>query len=40
MPEKATIARPYAEAAFQHAVEESQLADWSAMLKLLALVIF
>ena len=39
MLEKATIARPYAEAAFAHALEEGKLADWSAMLNLLSVVI-
>lgn len=39
MLEQATIARPYAEAAFAYALEEGGLADWSAMLKLLARVI-
>lgn len=32
MLEKATIARPYAEAAFAQAVDESQLNEWSAFL--------
>ena len=39
MLEKATIARPYAEAAFDQALEEGKLTDWSAMLNLLAIVI-
>ncbi len=39
MLEKATIARPYAEAAFDQALEEGKLADWSAMLNLLKAVI-
>jgi len=34
--EKATIARPYARAAFEQAREEGKLKDWSAMLRLLA----
>ncbi len=32
MLEKATIARPYAEAAFSQALEEGKLAEWSAFL--------
>jgi F-type H+-transporting ATPase subunit delta len=32
MLEKATIARPYAEAAFSQAIEEGKLAEWSAFL--------
>ena len=39
MLEKATIARPYAEAAFAQALEEGKLADWSKMLGLLKTVI-
>ena len=38
MQEKATIARPYARAAFEQAQEEAKLKDWSAMLELLAAV--
>ena len=38
MQEKATIARPYARAAFEQAREEGRLKDWSAMLELLAAV--
>ena len=38
MPEKATIARPYARAAFEQAREEKKFKDWSAMLGLLAAV--
>jgi len=36
--EKATIARPYARAAFEQAREERKLKEWSAMLGLLAAV--
>jgi F-type H+-transporting ATPase subunit delta len=36
--EKATIARPYARAAFEQAREERKLKEWSAMLELLAAV--
>ena len=39
MLEKATIARPYAEAAFDQALEEGKLGDWSEMLSLLAVVV-
>ncbi len=39
MLEKATIARPYAEAAFAQALEEGNLADWSSMLDLLNVII-
>ncbi|MCZ6804706.1 MAG: F0F1 ATP synthase subunit delta [Proteobacteria bacterium] len=39
MLEKATIARPYAEAAFAQALEEGKLADWSSMLNLLSMVV-
>ena len=39
MLEKATIARPYAEAAFAQALEEGKLSDWSDMLKLLSAVV-
>ena len=39
MLEKATIARPYAEAAFSQALEEGKLSDWSAMLNLLNAVV-
>ena len=39
MLEKATIARPYAEAAFAHALEEGKLSDWSAMLEQLNVVV-
>lgn len=38
MQEKATIARPYARAAFEHAREEGKLKEWSALLELLAAV--
>lgn len=38
MQEKATIARPYARAAFEQAREEGKLRDWSAMLELLTAV--
>jgi F-type H+-transporting ATPase subunit delta len=36
--EKATIARPYARAAFEQAREEKKFKDWSGMLQLLAAV--
>jgi len=39
MLEKATIARPYAEAAFAQALEEGKLSDWSAMLSLLNAIV-
>ena len=39
MLEKATIARPYAEAAFAQALEEGKLADWANMLGVLKTVI-
>ena len=39
MLEKATIARPYAEAAFAQSAEEGKLSEWSAMLNLLKVVI-
>lgn len=39
MLEKATIARPYAEAAFAQALEEGKLGDWSVMLNLLNVVV-
>ncbi len=39
MLEKVTIARPYAEAAFAQALEESNLGDWSGMLGLLSVII-
>jgi F-type H+-transporting ATPase subunit delta len=39
MLEKATIARPYANAAFDQAIEEGKLAEWSGMLKLLSAVV-
>lgn len=39
MLEKATIARPYAEAAFAQALEEGKLSDWSAMLNLLNVIV-
>lgn len=39
MLEKATIARPYAEAAFAQALEEGKLGEWSEMLNLLSVVI-
>lgn len=39
MLEKATIARPYADAAFTQALEEGKLVDWSTMLNLLSVVI-
>lgn len=37
--EKATIARPYARAAFEQAREEGKLRDWSQMLGLIAAVV-
>ena len=39
MQEKATIARPYARAAFEQAREEGRLREWSAMLGLIAAVV-
>jgi len=39
MAEKSTIARPYAEAIFALAKEESKLKDWSAMLQAAAMVV-
>ena len=39
MLEKATIARPYANAAFDQAIEEGKLSDWSAMLNLLGVIV-
>lgn len=38
MQEKATIARPYARAAFEQARDEGKFRDWSGMLQLLAAV--
>ena len=39
MAELTTVARPYAKAAFQYALEGNQLADWSAMLDFAAQVV-
>ncbi|MEC7876142.1 MAG: F0F1 ATP synthase subunit delta [Pseudomonadota bacterium] len=39
MLEKATIVRPYAEAAFSQALEEDKLSEWSAMLNLLSTIV-
>jgi len=39
MLEKITIARPYAQAAFEFAREQGEVAQWSAMLKLLGAII-
>ena len=39
MLEKATIARPYANAAFEQALEEGKLAEWSDSLNLLGVII-
>ena len=39
MQENTTIARPYANAAFEQALEEGKLSDWSTMLQVLKLVI-
>jgi F-type H+-transporting ATPase subunit delta len=39
MLEKATIARPYANAAFDQAIDESKLSEWSAMLNLLSVIV-
>ena len=39
MSENTTIARPYAQAAFEVAQEEGNLAAWSDMLKLIAMVV-
>lgn len=39
MLEKTTIARPYAQAAFEQAQEEADLHKWSAMLQLLSVVV-
>lgn len=38
MAELTTLARPYAKAAFQYAVEQSQLGQWSSMLALAAAI--
>jgi F-type H+-transporting ATPase subunit delta len=39
MLEKATIARPYANAAFDQAIEEGKLGEWSSMLNLLSVIV-
>jgi F-type H+-transporting ATPase subunit delta len=39
MLEKATIARPYANAAFDQAIEEGKLGEWSVMLNTLSVII-
>ncbi len=39
MAELTTLARPYAKAAFEHAIEAKQLAEWSDMLAFVALVV-
>lgn len=39
MAELTTLARPYAKAAFEHAIETKQLAEWSTMLCFAALVV-
>lgn len=39
MAELTTLARPYAKAAFEHAIETKQLAEWSEMLGFTALVV-
>ena len=39
MLEKATIARPYASAAFDEAIEEGKLNEWSSMLSLLSVIV-
>lgn len=39
MAEQTTVARPYAKAAFQYAMEQQALADWSAMLNFAANVV-
>jgi len=39
MAELTTVARPYAKAAFQYALEQGQLADWSSMLGFAAAVV-
>ena len=39
MLEKATIARPYANAAFDQAIEEGKLGEWSSMLNLLSIIV-
>ncbi len=39
MLEKVTIARPYANAAFDQAIDESKLGEWSTMLNLLSVII-
>ncbi len=39
MAELTTLARPYAKAAFEHAIEAKQLAEWSEMLGFAALVV-
>ncbi len=36
MADKNTLARPYAKAAFEYALNEGKLADWSAMLSVIA----
>lgn len=39
MQEKTTLARPYAVAAFEQARDDGKLKDWSAMLRILSLVV-
>ena len=39
MLEKATIARPYANAAFDQAIEEGKLGEWSSMLNILGVIV-
>lgn len=39
MAEKMTLARPYAKAAFQHALETNQINDWSIMLNTIAVMV-
>ncbi len=39
MPENTTIARPYAQAAFEYAREQGQLEAWSEMLSFLSLLV-
>lgn len=39
MSENTTIARPYAQAVFEQAVEEGNIAQWSSLLKLLAKIV-
>lgn len=39
MAELTTLARPYAKAAFRHALEQGQLAQWSQMLSLVSAVV-